>query len=253
MPNHVSHRISFSKDCDNLAEALEAVKTINKENGQETNYFDLDKIIPEPEELKLICYPHDLISLAYYLTNRGINKLSRVDLWRYNPKDDVVNFDKTVEELGTVIQQYDDFGRIKDSVLPIYSNFFKLPDTLDELYQSGKAVVLLRDRHKFKNWYDAHCKIWGTKWNSYSTFYDERGLMFDTAWGSPTPVIMEFAKKFNLTMTVQAFDEGHNFWYIQEFENGVPTSIRSSLKEDKAEIYLEVYGIELDEDEDEAF
>lgn len=254
MPNHVSHKISFSKECTNLQEALEAVRTVATNENEETNYFDFNKLIPEPEELAIIRYPHDLVSLVYYLTNRGTEKLSRVDLWRFNPSDITTDYDTALNSMREVMMQYDSFGRIKENPDQKYSHFFRLPDTLDELYQSGKAVISLRNNHKCKNWYDTHCKYWGTKWNSYSTFYDGEYLTFDTAWASPQPVIAEFARKFNLTMTVKAFDEGHNFWFIHNYENGELTEEYNDEEDDKNQLIFEIYGYdpeEEDEDEDE--
>lgn len=251
MPNHVSHKISFSKDCPNLQEALDAVKTVATNENEETNYFDLNKLIPEPEELGIIRYPHDLVSLVYYLTNRGKKKLSHVDLWRFNPTDNKVEYSEVMDSLREVMEQYDSYGRIKPEPNTKYSHFFKLPETLEELYQSGKAVISLRENHKCKNWYDTHCKYWGTKWNSYSTFYDGEFLIFDTAWSSPKPVIDEFARKFNLTMTVKAFDEGHNFWFIHEYDNGELTEQYESEEDDKNQLILEIYGYNPEDDEDE--
>lgn len=249
MPNHVSHKIIFSPECTNLTTALEAVRSMGNDEHEETNYFDLNKIIPEPEELSLICYPHDQVSLVYYLTDRGTKKLSYVDLWRYNTLDEKADYTQTMDTLHEVMAQYDEYGRIKESVNPKYTHVFALPETLDKLYQSGKAVVSLRTKHKFKGWHDCHRTLWGTKWNTYSSYLDDSGLFFATAWNTPRPAIVEFARKFNLTMTVMAFDEGHNFWLINEFVNGVLTEERHSLEEDKANLFYEIYGYSYEEDE----
>lgn len=252
MPNHVSHKIEISPKCTNLAEALEAVTTLGQNEKEETNFFDFNKLIPEPEELSIICHPHAVVSLAYYLTERGTQTLSHVDLWRYDPSDfSKADYNQTMDSLREVMAQYDKYGRITENPDPKYHYYFALPETLDALYQSGKAVVSLRTKYKFKNWHDTHCTIWGTKWNSYSTARHDTGVVFDTAWSSPKPVINEFARKFNLTMTVKAFDEGHNFWLIHQYENGVITEVRDSLEEDKAELYFDIYGYALDDGEDE--
>lgn len=247
MPNHVSHKISFSKDCLNLQEALDAVKTVATNEKEETNFFDLNKLIPEPEELGIICYPHDLVSLAYYLTDRGKKSLSQINIGEFNPKDDKAVYIKLIDSLRDVLDQYDSLGRIKPEPNSKYSHYFKLPDTLEELYQSGKAVISLREKYKCENWYDTHCKYWGTKWNSYNTYYNGEYLTFDTAWASPQPVLDEFARKFNLTMTVKAFDEGHNFWFIHEYENGELTEQYESELDDKKQLILEIYGYDPDE------
>lgn len=50
------------------------------------------------------------------------------------------------------------------------------------------------------DWYNWHCKYWGTKWNAYDT-YNKIGksyviFVFNTAWTTPTRIIEQLAKKY---------------------------------------------------------
>lgn len=48
------------------------------------------------------------------------------------------------------------------------------------------------------NWYEWHCAAWGTKWNACDPYEtdDGKAVGFDTAWSSPTPIILRLAEIF---------------------------------------------------------
>ena len=64
------------------------------------------------------------------------------------------------------------------------------------------------------NWYDWCCDNWGTKWNAYdgqSVGEHDAGIGFYTAWGPPTPVIVELAKKVGQTLRMVYDEPGMDF------------------------------------------
>lgn len=66
------------------------------------------------------------------------------------------------------------------------------------------------------NWYNWRLEHWGTKWNAYSTHYENHGkiiqLEFDTAWSCPEPIFKALLENFpTLTFEGYALDEGFCF------------------------------------------
>jgi hypothetical protein len=94
---------------------------------------------------------------------------------------------------------------------------------------SGKPLTMEEEqRTKGRNWYD-WCSSeagWGTKWNSYDNRIEAEsdGLFecyFETAWSPPMPVFEALAEKYpELTIKVEYFDEGHNFWGVADYSEG---------------------------------
>ena len=66
---------------------------------------------------------------------------------------------------------------------------------------------------------------WFTKWNAYdgncyfNADKNEFIIIFDTAWSIPYPIIIAFANKYKLDFILKYFDEGYNFWGIEEWKN----------------------------------
>lgn len=105
------------------------------------------------------------------------------------------------------------------------------------------------------NWYDWNCKYWGTKWNAYQTTINPDGVIFDTAWSAPHPVIEALAEQTNAEFLHEWADEdtGHNVGY-RKYSGGVVVEERElsgtnegyelcfRLKPYKAELYKLVDG-----------
>lgn len=252
MANIVFHKIEVF-NCPNLAEVLEAVTTpADNPETDDPNYFDFNTIIPEPSELKIINAAHSAASLAYFLTNRATAPLSRINLIRYDPAVQGSSDYKTVlSDLREILTMYDENGNVKETTNDRYTGYYALPPTLDALYESGKAITTLADNHGYTNWYETRMAIWGTRFNCSCSSRVENGVFFDSAWSSPRSVIDAFAKKFNLTMTVKIAEEGHFFWYVLNYENGELVEERDCEDDDKYNLYLELFGYEIEEESDE--
>lgn len=108
------------------------------------------------------------------------------------------------------------------------------------------------------NWNTWNNANWGTKWNAYVSTCHVDGhnaiILFDTAWSVPYPVLAAFANKFGIPFEHRYFDEGHNFWGIEEWinERGVTyrNVKRASCAEDKNALCIELKGYDPDAEED---
>lgn len=71
------------------------------------------------------------------------------------------------------------------------------------------------------NWLSWSRENWGTKWNAYSGRCDVIGdkaiITFDTAWANPYPILSAFCNRFQIPFEHRYFDEGSNFWGIDEW------------------------------------
>lgn len=109
------------------------------------------------------------------------------------------------------------------------------------------------------NWRSWNRENWGTKWGAYGqTCGVENGkafIQFDTAWSIPYPVLAAFANKFVIPFEHRYFDEGANFWGIEEWksEDGhvIRKTKRKSNEEDKVALCIELKGYDPERDEDD--
>jgi hypothetical protein len=104
------------------------------------------------------------------------------------------------------------------------------------------------------NWYNWAVENWGTKWGAYDiTDWDDNTISFYTAWSPPMPVIIELSKRFPKVEFVMKYaDEGAGFVGIISFINGEENIIAHPKSDSKEfnELYLEITGINLDEEND---
>jgi hypothetical protein len=80
------------------------------------------------------------------------------------------------------------------------------------------------DQADFKcNWLSWNTENWGTKWDAYMSSCGETDdgqtafIQFDTAWSVPYPALAAFANKCCVPFVHRYFDEGHNFWGVEEW------------------------------------
>ena len=104
-------------------------------------------------------------------------------------------------------------------------------------------------------WHQWHRDNWGTKWNAYdgNTKYSD-GLVviyFETAWSIPYPFIIAFANKYKLKFTHKYFDEGHNFWGVDEWDNGVRIKRMRDIEDMRKALHIELRGFDYTSDADE--
>ena len=109
------------------------------------------------------------------------------------------------------------------------------------------------------NWHTWNRENWGTKWNSTGSKVDwnngHASIEFDTAWNVPRPIAVAFGNKFKIDFILKYFDEGSNFWGIEEYKvrpKGFITrkSKRLSDEVDRITLCVELKGDNPDEDRD---
>ena len=227
MPNHVTNKIEIASA--NAQEALNFMKGSDRE-------FDFNQIIPMPESLNIQSGTTTDAALAYYLTD-GLTKTVTADQIEKYYKEEFFS------------SKADQLEHARERAKRALENGSQSHDQLMEL---GKKVVLNIDTYNCQTWYEWAPEHWGTKWNAYNIVVSENQVEFDTAWNSPAPVLEAWITKFNLNCTVKAFDEGHNFWFIKTYQNGVLTDFRDKLDADLISLCKELKGYdpsELEEDE----
>lgn len=112
------------------------------------------------------------------------------------------------------------------------------------------------DEQDFKcNWLAWNLENWGTKWGAYGCLCKVEGpnalIIFDTAWSIPYPVIAAFANKFGLPFEHRYFDEGHNFWGIEEWDNGKRKNKRKNNADDKRSLCIDLKKYDPEQDDED--
>lgn len=226
MPNHVTNKIVITST--NAQEALNFMKGSDRE-------FDFNQIIPMPESLNIESGTLTDAALAFYLTDGLTKAISPAQIKKY--------FNDGYFSIAS-----EDAERAINSAKRCLDNG---QQTTEQLLEIGKKVVSNVETYNCQTWYEWSPQNWGTKWNAYEVTVSENEVVFDTAWNSPTPVLEAWISKFNLSCTVKAFDEGHCFWFIKTYKNGVLTDFRDKLDEDCAPLCKELKNYDPSEDEDD--
>lgn len=131
-------------------------------------------------------------------------------------------------------------------------DFNKIVPTPDDIYQ-GNLGRKEKEIYGKNNWLDWNMSNWGTKWNAYSSWLDEKNniIYFDTAWSSPTLVLDALAKlcyEYKVSFTGKWADEdtGYNigvfesdcdsdeYWFGYEY--------LESCSNEAYEVYIELKG-----------
>ena len=227
MPNHVTNKIEITSA--NAQEALNFMKGSDRE-------FDFNQIIPMPESLNIQSGTVTDAALAYCLTDGLTKPVTADQIEKYYKEEFFSSKAEQVERAIESAKRCLDQGH----------------ETKEQLLEISKKIISNVETHNCHTWYEWSPQNWGTKWNAYDITVSENQVEFDTAWNSPVPVLEAWIAKFNLTCTVKAFDEGHNFWFIKTYADGILIDFRDTLKEDCDALCKELKGYdpsELEEDE----
>lgn len=199
MPNHVHNILTvLGATADECKKILKSIQ--NDEEGGGSISFQ--KIIPMPDSLNIESGSRTDQSLELLLTmknpdtpNYGLSKIEKKV------------FETTVE-------------RLNESRLFTKYNDHLEPGVVEQLLENGVTVTdgekALKNLLEYgaPDWYNWRLHVWGTKWDAYE-FGDEHldYVVFNTAWSTPLPVILEFSKKHPLQQFELQFadeDIGYN-------------------------------------------
>ena len=247
MPNHVTNKIQFIGEQENIDKVLEIIK------GEE-DAIDFDKIIPMPKTLHLTSGGHDRESIQYAISKKTFDEAQKIkaalilkpcDYYGtyYNKVFGIRVF--TLEELEKDAKEFEDYLK-KDK-----KNVF------DEIDYAGLGIETFEDLgnmylHNIMNyghdsWYDWRIEKWGTKWGAYDIYASDNEIEFDTAWSCPFGILdklAEICKEFNVGFVGKWADEdcGHNVGTFRT-ENGLMYGEYVENESNEAyEIYIELKG-----------
>ncbi len=228
MPNHVTNKIVIHSP--KAEEVLAFVKS-------EKSDFDFNTLIPMPESLGIEESSTKDAAFVYVLTDGYKNEENFSAPFRHR------------KYFGSV---FNDFSSWESELKSSKVDFDRInvdAEKLSQFINLGNQVAENYNKYGCSSWYQWCPKNWGTKWNAYDVLVKDNSIIFDTAWSAPLPVTDILIKKFNLTCTYKAYDEGGNFWFIKEYKDGVLVSDRYSVEKDMKPLALELKGWDLDSEE----
>lgn len=130
------------------------------------------------------------------------------DLYIIGPNRDLI-----VESVKTQgLEELDPQARVFDfqSIIPrpkILDQTISGSQTKDSLIAGKQAM----EETGYSDWYEWNCAKWGTKWNACDSVVHNSPkrlkFSFSTAWGPPTPVMVELSRKFPLNKMKHCFFE----------------------------------------------
>ncbi|MBJ9903176.1 DUF1281 family ferredoxin-like fold protein [Acinetobacter bereziniae] len=228
MPNHVTNKIVIHSP--NAEQVLAFVKS-------EKSDFDFNNLIPMPESLGIEESSTKDAAFVYVLTDGYKNEEHFSAPFRHR------------KYFGSVFNDFSSWGSELKSSKVDFERIKDNKDSLNQFIELGKTVLENYNKYGCSSWYQWCVKNWNTKWNAYQVVVNGNAIEFDTAWSAPLPVTDILIKKFNLTCTYKAYDEGGNFWFIKEYKDGELVNDRYSVEEDMKPLALELKAWDLDSEE----
>ena len=182
MPNYVTTEIIASKKVfDSM---------INKEN-----YVDFSNIIPFPEDMD---YDFNSVPSASESYASIFFKVEHEENeWRRDFR--IREEEKIKKELDPYLLKY--IKKVQDFTEEEFEVFFTyLSENPIASLVNGEIEFLHMLKNKYKTNYlhtmDFQRDCWGTKWNAMSIETKEDSIKFQTAWSTPTPVLLALSERF---------------------------------------------------------
>ena len=167
MPNWVRTRLTFNGEQSRIDELKAFVKSETKDESGElhTNYFDFNKVVPMPEELRISCSSSGDWGMRYLLLNAKSSLL-----WTDDDRSFMESMEKQKEEN---------------------------PDRFNEDIELGKKYLSNISKYGHKDWYGFCCDNWGTKWGASEVeWVNDDQVEFETAWSFCFPIVEKLSKLF---------------------------------------------------------
>ena len=214
MPNH----------CENIIEFTQATTSQLDQIRHELCTYDTDKKVFELDFNKAIPQPYPMVSVA--INDDIIKQYSAF----YHYFKDKINEDKMRE----ILNDNNAMISYSDKINMMASSF------IDNWYTKEKPE--LTDDQILPNWYDWNIDNWGTKWNAYDTELSDTGILFYTAWESPSDELLVaiYEKLKNIltpdqlnSMTFESREEGNGYYKFRYFSEILKTADENKQKERK--------------------
>jgi hypothetical protein len=185
MPNHVTNILTITGPEELVARIKSEIAGVYDDG--EVMHIDFNKILPRPGTLNI---------------TSGSSTSNGIAILKYRAGDPsdirkIMGFNWATE-----------FASEEELITHMLE---KGSANLEEAQQALDNVRL----YGHQDWYSWSTSNWGTKWNAYSQNSDEGSneISFETAWGTPYPVIEALSRKYPeavISMRYADEDFGHN-------------------------------------------
>lgn len=203
MPNWIKNKILVGKP--------EFMEELQKRYEGSNERFDFNKVIPMPDGLDVECGSKGDDGLMLYMAK--INPKCSF----YGTKEDKVSeveYKKLLKNINSHLLMNKITRMTKKEVAELSSCY---KDKIGEVIALGQKMVTNVKNYGSINWYDWSIKNWGTKWNSSETIWEEKDVIFETAWEPALPVVMELSKqnpKMRIALLYSDEDIGDHVGYM---------------------------------------
>lgn len=252
MPNHITNRIEFYGDQENINKVLELIK------GEE-GCIDFNKIIPMPKTLSLTSGSIQDWAVQYAICKKSLvekmqieSVLKNIEASFYgNYYNKLFMHQHSIEELQEKANEFEEKLKAEKKDIFDRTDYESLGiKTFEDL---GDAYISNIIDYGNVDWYDWCCTNWGTKWNAYDIYFDEddNAITFNTAWSCPLPVLDKLAEmcyEYGVSFTGKWADEdcgcnvgifesdcdGDEYWFSYEY--------MENCSNEAYDIYVELNG-----------
>lgn len=178
MPNHITSRLKITGEATKVAEVFNFIKADDPYKDGEYCLFDLNKLIPMPDDLDVVSSSTAEDGMKYILAMAG-NIVERETYKRSEHYARMVRMEK------------------------------EQPQLFANAVAEGKKRLHNIAEYGVPDWYSWRIANWGTKWNTYeSREIDENTIEFQTAWNGIPDAVKLLAEKFpEVTIEYKYADE----------------------------------------------
>lgn len=245
MPNWVTNRLTIT---GTGSEALLKSLLTKCEHETENYVFDFNKILPMPEDLRIVSGERTTMCAKLFLCSL-IKESSDYKHYRAI-YDKIFGYDINLSE--------EDIQKAKNYLFKTGESPFPEGElnfhTENDIYAYGKKPFDNYEKYGAKNWYDWCNANWGTKWNACYTCIttDEEGnpvgneVEFKTAWTPPIEVIHKLAEQhpeYEFELKYAEEQAGLYCGYRNYYEGNLAEECDYESESKEAyELYFELWG-----------
>lgn len=106
----------------------------------------------------------------------------------------------------------------------MFKKTFKDMSVDQKLQIVNKAIVYHSNKTKYghKSWYSWRLHNWETKWNAIDPVHVKTGILFQTSWSAPIPVITALSQRFPNEIIIHSWkDDFDNSIHSFQYLNGI--------------------------------